>query len=40
MTKGHRCPVCNTFTAQHHSTNRLRCSKCKSVYPKTVLIRG
>ncbi len=36
MAKGHKCPVCGTHTVHPMSTNRMRCSQCKSVFDKTI----
>ncbi|MFE1909577.1 hypothetical protein ACFW96_38915 [Streptomyces gardneri] len=38
MAKGHKCPVCGTQTLQPISTNRLKCSKCDSTFPKNVIV--
>jgi ribosomal protein L37AE/L43A len=38
MPKGHKCPVCGTQTLQPSSTNRLKCSKCASTFPKNLIV--
>jgi hypothetical protein len=34
MAKGHRCPICNTYTVQPKSTNKMQCSSCNTIFDK------
>lgn len=38
MAKGHLCPICGTHTVQPKSTNKLWCSKCKTVFDKATIV--
>lgn len=34
MAKGHLCPLCHSYTVQPQSTNKMKCSSCKTVFDK------
>jgi len=38
MPKGHKCPLCRTFTVQPISTNKMKCSKCKTTFDKARIV--
>lgn len=38
MAKGHLCPLCDTHTLQPSSTNKLKCSDCKSVFDREMIL--
>lgn len=39
MPKGNKCPVCETFTVHPISANRMKCSKCDTVYQANTIRR-
>jgi ribosomal protein L37AE/L43A len=40
MAKGYLCPICKTHTVQPLSTNRMKCSKCGTVFDKSRITSG
>jgi ribosomal protein L37AE/L43A len=38
MAKGYKCPVCETYTVHPESTNKMRCSKCNSLFDRTLIL--
>lgn len=40
MPKGHLCKLCGTHTVQWLSANRLKCSKCDTVYTRETIMAG
>jgi ribosomal protein L37AE/L43A len=38
MAKGHKCPLCGTQTVHPTSTNRMKCSKCNSIFDRSRIV--